>query len=176
MSSSAQIGNWSTGLWLSLGSPANVSALTISGFATSPNTIGFLNTRLSLCFSGSGFTGYPSFDYDVVPDYSQSDMNIIGCFYLVGYWNALAAASMGAGGVNTPWQSLREGDSVVTRGNVAAIGKVYADLAKTANDQLNYEINSYVRFVQGGETPRQVAWASIVNPTWGGPYGGPTSF
>jgi len=172
MSSSTEIGIWATGVWLDLGSPANISALTLSGYAIAPSTLGRLNNFIGACYSGSGWAGPGSVNYDVVPDLTDPELAIINAMYLVSYYNGLSQATMGAGGSTIPWQSLKEGDSTITRASAPAIGKTYADMAKDAMANLKYLVNVYINNSQGGNTPRSVNYLDIWTPEVGGGWGG----
>jgi len=170
MLSSDFIGLWSTGLWIDLGSPANLSALTISGYACQPNTIGRLNTYISTCYSGSGYTGAGSVNYDVTPQLFAAEMAIVGAMFVTSYYSSLSQATMGVGGSTIPWQSVREGDGVVTQVNAASIGKVYMDMSVEANRVLRQLVNQYVENVQNSNVPRDVSYYSILGPIWSQAY------
>jgi hypothetical protein len=170
MLSSDFIGLWSTGLWIDLGSPAGISALTISGYACQPNTIGRLNTYISACYSGSGYTGAGSVNYDVTPQLFDAEMAIIGAMYSTSYFSSLSQATMGAGGTTIPFLSLREGDSVITQVNAASIGKVYMDMSIEANKVLRQLVNQYVENIQNSNVPRGVSYYSILGPIWSQSY------
>jgi hypothetical protein len=170
MSSSTLIGLWATGLWSDLGQPAQVSALTISGYATEPSTIGRLNNLISQCYSGSGYSGYGSFNYDVTPDYTPQELDIVGALYTVSYYNSLANNTMGYGGNSIPWTAIAEGDTKAARTNAASIGAVYAKQAQEAQMQLKYMVNVYINQTQGGNTPRDVEYWNAVCPTWSQGY------
>lgn len=162
MSCNILIGNWASGVWIDLGQPPNVSALTISGFAVAPNTIGRLNNLIGTCYSGSGYAGPGTVDYDVVPDLTDQELALTNALYLVSYYNGLVQGAMGAGATisagagGMPWQQIREGDSTISRPNIAAIGATYVGLAKEANAQLKYLVNAYRENVLGSNTPRNV--------------------
>lgn len=164
MSSSQEIGLWSTGLWIDLGQPSNISSLTISGYAVAPNTLGRLNNFIGTCYSGSGYAGPGTYNFDTVPDLTDQELAIIGAMYSVGYYNSLVQAAMGAGSAvaasagGLPWAMIKEGDSQISRPNIAAIGATYANLAKEATAQLKYLTNVYIANSQGGNTPRSVLY------------------
>lgn len=174
MSCNVLVGNWASGVWTDLGQPPNVSSLTISGYAVSPNTLGRLNNFIGTCYSGSGYAGPGTVDYDVVPDLTDQELAIVGALYSVSYYNGLVQAAMGAGSAiaasmgGLPFVSLREGDSQIVRANPAAIGVAYANLAKEANSQLKYLVNVYIQNTLGGNTPRDVEYASLIYPTYNG--------
>jgi len=171
------IGLWASGFWQELNSPPNLSALTLSGYACSQNTIGRLNNLVGTCFMTSGATTAGTVDFTVVPDLTYQELTLIGAMYLVSYYNGLAQSAMGAGGVinsvngGTPVQMISEGDSRIQWANVAGIGRNYADMAKQAKLDLNYIVNAYIRQTQGSDTPRTVTMPLLVTPQIGGGWG-----
>lgn len=170
--SATLVGLWSTGIWTNvLGSPPNVSALTISGYAIMPATLGWLNDSTSSCFSGSGYAGPGTVNYDTVPDLTSDELALITELYLQSYYNGLAQATMGYGGDSIPWTNARDGDQSITRANPAAIGAVYAGLAAKARSNLNYLVTSYINN-QGVYSPRQVLLPNLVYPTFSFAYWG----
>ncbi len=156
---------WATGLWSDLGQPINVAVSTISGYAIQPNTLGKVNSYLDTCFSGSGYTGAGSTNYQIGPCISPAVLGVIGQLYLVSYYNNLAQAAMGLGGNALPWTQLREGDSSIARVNAALIGAQYRQMSKDAYEQLWNLVNAF-RNAEGGGTPRAILY---YNPPVG-PY------
>ncbi len=146
---------WSTGLWQDLGMPTNVAVSTISGYAIQPNTLGKVNSLLSTCFSGSGYTGAGTTNYQIGPWVSPAVLGVIGQLYLVSYYNNLAQAAMGLGGNALPWTQLREGDSSIARVNAALIGAQYRQMSKDAYTELWNLVNAF-RGSEGGNIPRSV--------------------
>ena len=170
MSSSSLIGEWGSGLWQDLGAPVNLSALTISGYATTPSTLGRLNNFIGTCYSGSGYTGYGTFDYDVSPDLTNAELAILDAMYRVSYYNSLSQATMGYGGDSIPWTSIAEGDTKAARVNAASIGAVYIKQASDAQNALKYLVNVYITNSQGGNVPRDVEYPDIQYPSWSRSY------
>lgn len=174
MSCNILIGNWASGVWTDLGQPPNLSALTISGYAVAPNTLGRLNNFIGTCYSGSGYSGIGSVDFDVIPDLTDQELAIVGALYNVSYYNGLVQAAMGAGSAipasmgGLPIATVREGDSTIAKANPAAIGAAYAGLAKEANAQLKYLVNVYIQNVLGAGTPRNVMF--LGPPVYGGAW------
>lgn len=165
---------WATGLFTDLGSPSNTSTSTISGYAVQPNTLGKVNSLLSTCFSGSGYTGAGTSNYQIGPYVDPAVLGVIGQLYLVSYYNNLAQASMGMGGNALPWTSLAEGDSRISRVNAANLGKEYREMSKTAYDQLWNLVSAY-RSSEGGDLARSVAYYNppigLGNTTYNGGNG-----
>ncbi len=171
VSSNTLIGMWASGIWqVDLGASPYVSALTISGFAIQPSTLGLLNSYLGLCFSGSGYSGAGSVNYDVVPDIGQEELAIVEQLYLISYYNSLANATMGQGGDNVgglPYTTIRDdGGLALGRANPAAIGLAYISQAKEAVANMRYLVNNYINNVQGANTPRSVSYPDLVYPIW----------
>ena len=140
---SALIGIWATGVWSNLGTPTTLSALTISGYAVQPNTLGTLNSRLGTSFVGTGVGGTGA-AYDAVPPLENRELAIIEGIFLISWYNQLAFATMGAGNSSIPWSRIREGDESIERANPVNIGKEYREMSKEANLQLNYLIGAYL--------------------------------
>lgn len=166
MSSNLLIGSFASGLWFQLGSPTAVSSLTISGYLVTPNTCSQVNNAIGSCYQP---TGTPA--YDITPDISSQELSIAGLYFEVGYWNNIAQASMGQGGLalgGNPVQGISEGDTKITYANAASIGAVYADMALQAKRRLDYAVNQYLLNSVGILTP-----LSVINPNvvYGGPNG-----
>lgn len=168
MDNNTFIGEWSLGVWTDLGSPSNVTATTISGYAIQPSTLGRLNSLAGTCFSGSGYTGGASSNFQIGPFVDQEVLGIIGQLYLVSYYNNLAQATMGVGNSTIPWTNLREGDSSIARVNAATIGAQYRQMSKDAYTELWNLVNAF-RGSQGGSIARSVDFPNPpIGPYWGG--------
>lgn len=164
---------WASGLWLDLGSPTNTTTSTISGYAVQVSTLGKLNNLIGSCFSGSGYTGAGSTNFQIGPDIGNTELSIISQLYLVSYYNNLAQATMGIGGSTIPWTSLAEGDSRIGRANVASIAKEYREMSRVVNDQLNYLVNAYRTNSAGSNIPRSVDYFNPPPGLWGDSYTAP---
>lgn len=162
-------------MWLMLGSPSQISALTISGYAVIPSTIGQLNSLIGTCYMGTGHSGAGVPNYDVVPPYTPQELSVVGQMYLISYYSNLATSTMGFGGDGVgglPFTTLNEGDTKLGRANPAAIGAVYLGQVKEATADLRYLVNAYINNVQGGNTPRAVNYLGLLYPEWGSSYNG----
>jgi hypothetical protein len=162
MSSTSGISQFSTGLWLDLGQPTDLSALSISGWVTQPQTLGRLNSYVGTCYTGIGYTGSNSWDYDVGPDLTNGDYSILGQMFMVTYYNQLVRKCAGAGGTQKIVQSLAEGDSRVQYVNAADLARVYTENVKEATKTLNYLVNTYNTNSQGAYDPRSVNYYTIL--------------
>lgn len=146
---------WATGLWESIGNPVNVSVSTISGYAVQPNTLGRVNSLLTTCFSGSGYAGTGTSNYQIGPFADPALLSVIGQLYLVSYYNNLAQATMGISSSTIPWTALAEGDSKIARVSAANLGKEYREMSKTAYEQL-WNLVSMYRSSEGGSIGRSI--------------------
>lgn len=156
------LGALATGIWVnSLGQPTSVSALTISGYFAQDYVVGQLNAKISTCYSGSNAGS--GVNWAICPDLSDSELAILGYIYLSTYWTQKVASAAGAGGVSDTFTVLREGDSTIQRTSSAELMKIYKDMARQANEQLNYLTNEYIRNGQGSVLPRSVDLFTIIN-------------
>lgn len=168
-SSSTLIGLFATGLWQDLGSPASLSALTISGYVVQPSTIGRLNAMIGTCYSGSGFmgTGMP---FDVYPALGYKELAIVDGMFRVNWYSQLATAMMGLNQDGIGWQQIKEGDSSISRPATVNLGKEYRELARQTQEQLNYLANSYAI---DGNYVRSVDYLNPGYPNVAYPYSNP---
>ena len=143
MASNNLIGEFSSGLWLNLGQPATLSALTISGFVTQPSTLGSVNNRLGTSYSGTGYLG-TGVTFDTVPDITNKELAIVEGLFLVSWYNQLAMSTMGVGGSTIPWTMIREADSRIDRDRASSIGKTYQEMAKQSRLYMEYLVGAYV--------------------------------
>ncbi len=154
------IGNWATGLWTTIGSPANLSALVISGYAVQSFTLGRLDAYIGLCHSGiSG--AY------VCPDLDDGSLAIISQMFLQSYYQQLMLSVMGAGGAIKAMQEVRDGDSVIRWVNASELAKTYLKASKDAENTLNNLVRNYVNNSLGGNMPKDVSYLNIDN-SWNG--------
>lgn len=160
MASNTLIGLWATGIWETLGSPSSLSALTISGYAVQPSTLGRLNAMIGTCYSGTGYLGTGTV-FDAAPELTNSELALVEGMFRVGWYSRLAQAMMGTSPSEIPWASISEGDTKISRANPVNLGKEYRELAKDTQVHLNYLVNAYIQQVQGGSTPRSV---DLYNP------------
>jgi hypothetical protein len=161
------IGGWASGVWLELGAPSTVAASTISGYAVQESTLGRLNSLIGTCFSGSGYLGTGTSNYQIGPFVTNTELALIGAMYTVSYYRNLAQAMMGATTAGIPWTTIKEEGSTIQRANGANIGEIYLKEAKTANDQLNYLVNAYRQGSQGGNMARSIDYYDLSGPTYG---------
>lgn len=160
------IGSWGSGLWLELGSPTTTTPSTISGYAVQESTLGRLNSLLGTCFSGSGYLGTGTSNYQIGPFVTNTELSVIGAMYMVSYYRNLAQSMMGVTAAGLPWTSIKEGDSTIQRANGANIGEIYLKEAKTASDQLKYLTDAYRTNAQGGSIARAIDFYNLVGPTY----------
>ncbi len=155
------IGAFASGVWLNLGSPTDISALSISGWVTQQNTIGSLNAYTAKCHTiVSGMY--------VCPDIDLGEYSILGAIYATQFWNYRAQAVAGAGGITPQWVSLRDGDSEIRRVNAGELMKSYVSLGQDAQQVLSL-VAFYNDFTQNGTLPLSVDMWTILPPFGIGP-------
>ncbi len=153
------IGQWATGLWVSIGSPSAISALSISGYAAQSFALGQLNAYTSLCYSGvSG--AY------VCPNLDDGSFAILGQMFLYSYYMQLMNSSAGAGGTRMV-QRIADGDSRIEWVNSSELAKTYLAAANLAQKNLNNLVRNYVNNSLGGNAPRSVDFYGI-DSSWNG--------
>ena len=168
MASNTLLGAWATGIWTDLGSPSTLSALTISGYAVQPSTLGRLNSLIGACYSGTGYLGTGAV-FDAAPDLTNRELAIIEGMVRTNWYNQLAQTMMGLVPADIPWTSLAEGDSKIARGNAINIGKEYREMAKQAQEFMLYLANAYSIDESG---PRDCEYLSPPPVGYPGPLGG----
>lgn len=153
------IGAWATGIWITIGSPSAISALSISGYAPQSFTIGRLNAFTSQCYVGvSG--AY------VCPNLDDGSFAILAQMFLQSYYMQLMNSVAGAGGTRVV-QQVTDGDSRIQWTNASELAKTYLAAAQTAEKTLNNLVRNYVNNSLGGNAPRSVNYLNLDN-SWNG--------
>lgn len=153
------IGQWATGLWVSIGSPSAISALTISGYVAQSFAIGQLNAFTSQCY-------IPVSGAYVCPNLDDGSYAILGQMFLYSYYMQLMNASAGAGGTRSV-QVIKDGDSVIQWTNASELAKTYLAAAALAKKDLDNLVRNYVNNSLGGNVPRSVDFYGLDN-SWNG--------
>lgn len=169
---SALIGTWASGVWQDLGSPSALSALTISGYAIQPSTLGRLNVLIGTCYQSTGHLVTGTI-FNSVPDLTNTELSLIEGLFRVSYYNQLAMAMMGSTQAGIGWESIKEGDTTIRRGSPTNIGKEYREMAKDTQVILNRLVNAYHTEIQSSSTPRDVAFLNPSYPSIAFPYSNP---
>ncbi len=126
------LGLWATGIWMyGLNEPTNISALSLSGWATSSYVVGKVNSLLQVCHSGC--SGY------INPQYSFEELGVLEKMYMANYYGLLARTAVAGNNL----VSTKDGDASITLANPASISKNFLEAAKEANLELNYLVNVY---------------------------------
>ncbi len=153
------IGQWATGIWVSIGSPSAISALSISGYAAQSFAIGQLNAYTAQCY-------IPVSGAYVCPNLDDGSFAILGQMFLYSYYMQLMNSSAGAGGARMV-QEIVDGDSRIRWVNGSELAKTYLAAAQTAQKNLNNLVRNYVNNSLGGNAPRSVDLYNIDN-SWNG--------
>jgi hypothetical protein len=132
----AQILDLATATHGDINSPSNVSIGFISGYYTSSGSfLGDFNNKLSTCVWVSG-------DSPCLVGFGPAEASIATLIYQTSYFKKLALSSL-AGGGDTMWTTLKEGDSTITRSSMIDVAKQYRELHKTAEEELKTAIHYY---------------------------------
>lgn len=123
-----------SGIWTDINSPTTTTVSYISGWLVSDQNIGKLNNTISACFSGDG-AGC------IGPDLGAEEQAIYGEIFKQQYWQKKIEENLGAGGIM--WVDLGEGDSRIRRASPTEVAKVYKDMWKESNTNLNRMVDSY---------------------------------
>lgn len=124
-----QIYTLATSIFNEIGSPPSQSIGYISGWLSSSGTLGDLNNRLGTCFWVSG-------DAPCIVDYTNAEGAIASQIYQSSYYNRQALSVLQGGIDSTPWTSLAEGDSKVSRESRSSFAKEYRELYKQSEEKL----------------------------------------
>ena len=153
------IGLFATGLWEDLGSPADISALSISGWVTQTNTLGTLNNLINQCYTGAQGSY-------VCPDLTNTEFAILGTMYTMRFYRNRANSLAGAGGTTPMWYTLKEGDSTISRANPSEMMKTFQSMSINAREGLDKMVSYYNKYSNGGTVPRSVNFYTLENPSY----------
>lgn len=131
-----------TTIYLSIGTPTNLSVGYISGWITDQNNLGDLNNKLSTSFYvDTAALGGPC----IKDDFAAEEAAIYSLLYQAAYYETLALNILSAGGVQ--WITLTEGDTRITRSDPANLAKIYNSMKNDAYRGINLAVNNYNRRV-----------------------------
>ncbi len=143
-------------LWGDLGSPTATSVAYISGWFTAPSNLGKLNDAINTCYGTGSGVG------TVTPTIENEELAIYAQLYKVNYYERASLATL-VGGAASPWTSLTDDVSKITKTSLAEYAKVYLNLKKEAMKDLTDMISRY-----------QVYHATVGTIDMGVPWEGPT--
>jgi hypothetical protein len=169
MSSSTNIGLFSSGVWINLGEPTDLAPTSISGWVVQEQTLGALNNRIGTCYTASGYTGAGSWNYDVSPDLSNTEFALLDSMFQITYYQQLIRKNSGAGGTKIV-QQLTEGDTKITYVSAADMIRALNDSLKEATKRLNYQVNEYVQNSLGGDFARSIDHYTMLQNGYGAVY------
>ena len=123
-------------IWQDLGAPANQSIGFLSGWLVSTGgMIGALNNRVGSCVYTSGSN-------PCLVNFDPELGAIANLMYQAGYYR-VQSVNVLAGGGQTLWTSLSEGDSKISRSNMVDVAKQFRELYVETELQLNKQIHYY---------------------------------
>ncbi len=120
-------------IWDQLGQPSSIAVSYIQSRLVSDAYLGQLNNLTQVCFSG--ISGY------ITPPLSPDEQAIYASLYVRDYYTAKLNQTLN--GTDLGWTTLREGDSQITRVSAVEQAKVYKDMSRQLNDQLQYLVAAY---------------------------------
>ena len=141
-----------TQIYSDLGCPAGLSPGGIETKLASDPFIGKLNNLISMCYSGVSGNISPALD--------ANEQSIYSLMYQTDYYTTKLNQTLN--GTDISWTSLSEGDSRITRVSAVEQAKVYKDMSRQLNDQLQYLITTYRT---NPMQPRSVEFVSYVAPS-----------
>lgn len=150
----AYLTDLATNIWKDLGEPADISVSYIQYKLVSNPFVGKLDNLISSCHtitSGS-----------ICPALTNKEQSIYALMYESDFWGQKLAKI--TAGQEIQWTRLEEGDSKITRVSSVEQGKLYKDMQRQTNEQLNYLVNVYR---QNSSTARSVDFYTIDNNNWG---------
>ena len=158
----AYITAMATNIWHDLGDPTDLSVSYIQSKLTSASFLGQLNVLLGECFTVSDGTISPALNLD--------QQGIYALMYEADFYTRKIAIL--AAGLSIPWVSIADGDSRIVRVSSVDLMRLYRDMQKNLNDQVNRLATTYRL---DGTLARDVNFYNLVNGFgygWGcGGYG-----
>lgn len=161
MSCPAYITALSQLIWNDLNQPADQPVSYIQTKLLSPGYVGKLNTLIAECFAATGGMITPELPIEAQAVYS---MMYVNDYYTVKLNQALGGLMPGNGAV-----SVQEGDSSIKFVNPTEVARMYKEMQKQTNEQLQLVIASYR---SDKALPASVNYPLLVNLAGGYGYGG----
>ena len=150
-------------IYIDLGQPSNLSIGYISGYITSPGTLGDLNNKLNGSFTLTGVAPC------IADPFAAEEAAVLESMFKIQYYQQQSLAALANGG--SFWTSLSEGDTRVSRVDAVKISKGFLDLKTDALKELRLQIHDYNLRLS---VPQQVVTAgwNCLPPTAGTPPSG----
>lgn len=129
----AYITDLATLIYGDLGSPGDISVSSIQTKLVSSGFIGKLNNAISSCYSiVSG---------DISPELGVEEQAIYAQMYKSEYYSRKISSIFGGTDIN--WTTLKDGDSTITRSSQTEVGKLFKDLKRLSDEEMNKLIAAY---------------------------------
>ena len=135
--SSLDLQNLATSTWADLGQPSNITPAYISGWFVESGNLGGLNNKTFNSFYVSGGSAIT----DGNGNFDGSEADIYKLMYTITYWRGQSASLLSNGG--SFWLSIQEGDTRLTRANVADLMRAAKEEAESAQKQLGFALHDY---------------------------------
>lgn len=138
----AYITDLATLIYGDLGSPGDISVSSIQTKLVSSGFLGKLNNALSTCYSiASG---------DITPQLGVEEQSIYAQMYKSEYYARKISSIFGGTDIN--WTTVKDGDSEITRSSQTEVGKLFKDLKRLSDEELNRLIGAYRTNASGPST------------------------
>jgi len=157
----AYLTDLATFIWNDLGSPSDLSVPSIQTKLTSEAFLGQLNSLTANCYSL--VTG------DISPVLGNREQGIYAMMYEKDFYTRKLNQLMAGDAIM--WTRVQDGDSSIVRSDLVNVARLYRDMQKQLDEQLNMVIGSYRK---GRAMPSSVDYFTLTNSRWYyGAYGGP---
>jgi len=150
MACSAYLSDLSQNIWNDLGQPTDTPVSYIQSKLTSNGFLGKLNALTANC--------YTIIAGDISPVLGVDEQGIYALMYEQDFY--ARKLNVLANGTDIDWISIRDGESTITRSNIVDKMRIYRDMQKQLNDQLNKLVAAYR---QDASTSKSVDYYSIDN-------------
>lgn len=122
-----------TQIWNDLGQPTDTPVSYIQSKLISNTFLGKLNALTANC--------YVIVSGDISPVLGVDEQGIYALMYEQDFWTR--KANILANGTDIDWVVIRDGESSISRSNIVDKMRLYRDMQKQLNDQLNKTIAAY---------------------------------
>lgn len=129
----AYITDLATLIFNNLGAPSDLTISSIQTKLVSAGFIGKLNNAIS--------TSYSIVSGDISPELGVNEQAIYSQMYMSEYYARKISAIFSGTDIN--WTTIKEGDSAIVRTSQSEVAKVFKDLKKQTDEELQKLISTY---------------------------------
>jgi uncharacterized lipoprotein YehR (DUF1307 family) len=129
----AYITDLATLIYNNLGAPSDLTISSIQTKLVSTGFLGKLNNKIN--------TSYAIVSGDISPQLDTNEQAIYAQMYVSEYCVKKINAIIG--GTEIAWTTVKDGDSTITRSSQTEMAKIYKDLKKQTDEELDKLVGSY---------------------------------